>query len=46
MNATINEAMEDILYAIPFPWKNIPRFIIAKLQRGRKIVTNATLGCL
>jgi hypothetical protein len=38
--------MEAILSLREFYWKKIPKLMMARLQRGRKIMTSEAMGCL
>lgn len=44
--AIIRAAIEAILSARLLSWKKIPKFIIPRSQRGRKIVATVTVGNL
>ena len=44
--AIINAAIEAILSAKLLSWKNIPKLMIARSQRGKKMVARATMGNL
>ncbi len=45
-NAIITAAILAIRSPKPLSWKKIPKLIIAKTHKGRKIVVNVTVGRL